>query len=458
MMRKGIITLLICSAFCGIGRTFGQSSQVYKLMIDIPLVDYSENFQSNYRYPSMRQAEAWSSSLNDLSFWGIHSLSNTLIKNNQHKPFLNVAEKGVEYLLGFAWSKYGNELPVPLGIWSHEAFHCSVLGAAELSPKNGNSLLNRWDGTVYGVSDEQLSYLKKENPSQLLYSYVAGVQSEIYSTQENVIKDFFNKRMFYKAPLYLYNAWYVYNYFSFSVSPLSDSVKVIAPKYEDADPVNRDFAGADLTSWIYDMFAPDSPYENRDAFPDGKGVNRRVGVSDLSSDGRSYLERQKKLSMLNFLNPAIFLVPEIRINSEFSFLAFAQYSPTHFGNDIALILPFTKGSTRQMIAFHTYSNASKTFPGIRYQLFDLSPLKNKNLTFGTTVNVWNQPANQSFWDTSGKLGGYFEIALDYDITHNITANITGGYKSEGWMMGVPYLNAQGNWRAGVVLRIPVKES
>jgi len=59
--------------------------------------------------------------------------------------------------------KYGSELPIPLGVWAHEEFHHSVLGVNGISSKNGNWFLSRWDGTVYGVSDEQLSDLKRES-------------------------------------------------------------------------------------------------------------------------------------------------------------------------------------------------------------------------------------------------------------------------------------------------------
>ena len=103
-----------------------------------------------------------------------------------------------------------------------------------------------------------------------------------------------------KASLLLYNAYYVFNYFRFSASSDSDSAKADAPDHESNDPMERDYAGSDLTAWVYDMFNPELPYSSREDFPDGEGLNRRIGFSDLTEEARDYLVKQKKLSLLNF--------------------------------------------------------------------------------------------------------------------------------------------------------------
>ena len=51
--------------------------------------------------------------------------------------------------------------------------------------------------------------------------------------------------------------------------------------------------------------------------------------------------------------------------------------------------------------------------------------------------MWLQPVNQGFYDQSGKLGGAIEMVADYNIGRGFSANITGGYKTEGWMIGNP---------------------
>lgn len=249
--------------------------------------------------------------------------------------------------------------------------------------------------------------------------------------------------------MYLYNAYYVWNYFRFSASSLTDSVKVIAPPHEDVNPVNRDFAGADLTAWIYDMFSPETPYTDRDMFPDGEGVNRRIGFSDLTSEGQAYLKKQKQLALLNFANPAIFMVNRVKLGSDFSFIAFLQYSPVHFGNDIAVYVPFKVKSANQLIAVHAYSNRDKKFPGFQYGIYNISPFQNKRIELGGSLNLWVQPLNQGFFDQSGKVGGALELRSDLYLSRDFSVNLAAGYKTEGWMIGNPFIDQKANLRVGV---------
>jgi len=445
-MKKSIcLGILLISA----STLFAQDPAVYKLRLSYSLLDVPQNFKSNGNYPSMMQSVELSSNLYDLSFWGIDAAGNGIIKNRNNTLGGKIANRGLKYLLGLGFSYYGSELPIPLGVFTHEEFHRSVLGINDLSAMNGNWVLNRWDGTVYGLSDEALSELKMNSIKDLLYSYVSGVQSESYLTQVNVIEDFFHPRTFYKNPLYLYNAYYVWNYFKFSASSHSDSVKVLAPPHEDVNPINRDFAGSDLTAWIYDMFSPETPYTDRDMFPDGEGVNRRIGFSDLTTEGQNYLNNQKKLSLLNFVNPAIFLVNRINVSPDFNFLAFMQYNPVHFGNDIALYIPFQVRSLNQLIAIHNYNNKDKKFPGFQYGIYNISPFQNERMEIGGTLSLWVQPINQGFFDQSGKFGGAIELMSGYEIGRGFLVNITAGYKTAGWMIGNPYIDQKANFRLGI---------
>lgn len=426
-----------------------QEPAEHKLRLSYSFLDIPQNFNSDGNYPSMIQSVELSSSLYDLSFWGIDALGDAVIKNKNNTTGGRITKTVFKYLAGFGYSYYASKLPVPLGVYTHEEFHRSVLGTNDLSALNGNWIFNRWDGTVYGLNDEDLTLLKQNNISALLYSYVSGVQSENYMTQVNAIQDFYHPRTFYKNPYYLYNAFYVWDYFNFSAGEHSDSVKVLAPPHEDTNPFYRDYAGADLTAWIYDMFSPEQPFTNRDPFPDGEGVNRRIGFGDLTKEGQDYLKKQKNLSLLNFANPAIFLINRIKVSPNFSFLFFMQYSPTHFGNDIVLFIPFQRRSLNHLLAVHNYNNMEKNFVGIQYGIFNIMPFHNKNIEVGGMISLWNQPVNQGFFDHSGKLGGAIELTADYHFCKNFSASLTTGYKTKGWMIGNPYIDQKVRVNAGI---------
>lgn len=415
-----------------------QDTSVYKLRLSLPLLDLPQNYTLANHVPSMQQALDLSNDFYELSFWGIDALGDKLFihKSKNYTKGRKIGNAVFKYGLSLAFSKFGSELPIPLGIWGHEEFHRSVLGLENIASKNGNWLLNRWDGTVYGISDEQLTHLKQENNNSLLYSYVSGVHYEIALNQNTSLNDFYQQRSLYKNALLLYNAYYVYNYFRFSTSALSDSVKMLAPPHESKDPTQRDFAGADLTAWVYDMFNPNVPYDVRDSFPGGEGVNRRIGFSDLSFEGQAYLKKQKTLSLLNFINPAIFFIPRISINEELSFNFFTQYTPTHFGNDLACFLPVKFKEYNLLLDLHRYSNKADEGFGIGIGLFKyrLSEKSEHDLV----VNVWNQP--KSFYDDTKITGGQIELVSRYFFNERIAGFLSLRGKTKGWILSNPYLD------------------
>jgi len=415
----------------------GQDTLNYKLRLNVPVVEFPQNLSLLYHFPSMNQALEWSNDLYELSFWGIEELGDKFFisKTKPYTKWRKFSNNTFKYAISLGFSKYGSELPIPLGVWGHEEFHRSVLGVNDISSKNGNWLFSRWDGTVYGISDLTLGNLKDTDIKQLLYSYVAGVQYEISLNEKVALDEFYKQRSMPRSALLLYNSYYVFNYFRFSTSSLSDSVKILAPPHESKNPTERDFAGADLTAWVYDMFNPELPYTSRDQFPDGEGVNRRVGFSDLSEEAQDYLIKQKQLSLLNFINPAIFFIERIRINNALSFNLFTQYSPTHFGNDIAIYFP---------VKYKKYDLLINAF-GVGFGLYNFKFSKKIESDF--TLNVWNQP--ESFSGNNKVFGGNLSLKTKYVFTDNFSvfARING--KTEGWILGNPYLSSNLSIQMGV---------
>jgi hypothetical protein len=419
-----------------------QDTATYKLRLTAPLVDALENFKLPHNYPSMGQALSYSLDFYELSYWGIDELGNKLFNDPYGDKFSNNTFK---YIIGLAFAKYGSELPVPLGVWAHEEYHRAVLGVSDISSENGNWLFTRWDGTVFGVSDEDLTAMKANDLNSLLYAYTSGIQYEVDLNRKITISDFFTRRTHYKNALLLYNAWYVYDYFNFSASEKSDSVKVIAPENESRNPLERDFAGADLTAWVYDMFNPELPFTSRDAFPGGEGVNRRVGFSDLSDEARDYLEKQRNLSLLNFVNPAIFFINRINLGNDFSFNIFTQYAPTHFGNDVALYLPFKYKRNDFLVNFHRYANFDKAGLGLGLGVYNLN--LTPDLQSDVEVNLWNQP--ESFRSSEKVTGGFLNFETRYSFNDKFAAFVAVSGKTKGWIIGEPDLESSYSLQAGI---------
>lgn len=416
------------------------------LRLSWSVADLPQQTSMPYRYPTMQQAFEWSNNLNETAFFGIGYAGDRIFGTDPNARFGRKAGKfAFNYGCSLLFSRFGNTLPIPLGEWAHEEFHRAVLGAADIRSKNGNWIFNRWDGTVYGVSDSSLYHLKATNPDQLLYAYTAGVQSEVMTNRYITINDSYDQRSYYKNAFLLYNAWYSYNYFRFAASPATDSVKILAPPHEDVNPENRDFAGSDLTTWVYDLFSPDSSYFNRDPFPNGSGVNRRTGFSDLTPEGQDFLRKQKQLSLLNFLNPAIFFVNRIRINEKLSFLAFAEYVPTHFGNSISVFAPVRYKQFHTVFAYHQYASEHLKGCGITLGIQNY-PLSER-IRISAQLTGWNQPV--SYFSDDLKVGGAVQLRTDFHLNKTFHAFAALYTKSTGWDMGNPYLRSSTSLRFGL---------
>lgn len=428
-----------------------QTDDTLKLLLQIPVIDVPQNIHLPYKYPSMQQSLDWSNNFYDLGYMGIDALGNLII-NPKKKEFTTsrkVMNMAVKYAISLPFVFYGSDLPIPLGTWSHEQFHRSVLGVNNISSENGNWIFSRWNGTVYGVNDSALADLKTKNTQALLYSYVAGMHAQNLSTRTNLVNDFYQPRTTYKNALYLYNAYYTWNYLNFSAGSGSDSAKKNVPQFEDKHTHERDFAGSDMTAWIYDMFNPKSSYFTRDSFPNGEGVNRRIGYySDLSTDAQNYLTKQKNLSLLNFINPAIFFVDRINVSPNFSFNFFTQYAPTHFGNDISLVVPMTFKSNNYLFALHNYNNYQNSLAGIEVGVMNRKFSPDSKFDFSTILHGWLQPENQDFFAQKGTFGGALEFGTNYQISKLFSANAYMQAKSKGFIAGNPYLKENVNFRFG----------
>ena len=130
--------------------SYAQDTLSYKLRLTVPLGDFPQNNSLPQHFPSMNQALEWSNDMYELGFLGIDALGDKLFVNNskQSARWKKFSNNAFKYALSLGFSRYGSELPIPLGVWGHEEFHRSVLGISGISSKNGNWLFNRWDGTV----------------------------------------------------------------------------------------------------------------------------------------------------------------------------------------------------------------------------------------------------------------------------------------------------------------------
>lgn len=101
-----------------------QDSAQYRLRLDVPLFDFPQNTTLPYTAPSMRQALEISHDVYDISYWGIDKLGDKIFipKTKPYTKWRKFTNATFKFGVGLAFSFYGSELPIPLGVWGHEEF------------------------------------------------------------------------------------------------------------------------------------------------------------------------------------------------------------------------------------------------------------------------------------------------------------------------------------------------
>src|SRR5690606_2409563 len=121
-------------------------------------------------------------------------------------------------------------------------------------------------GSVSKVFDADLIRFKQIDPVGMVRSFESGIESQ-YLLLRNMQKDnFFRKTQYPNIAMniLLSNAAidYVNQFKRDDYDRTIDSMNV-----NGSEIANRDFVGWDFTAWVYDMFRPDEPYEDRGIHP-----------------------------------------------------------------------------------------------------------------------------------------------------------------------------------------------
>jgi hypothetical protein len=442
-MRRFLSVLLVASGV-GIGVGAAAEAPRYDPMFALSLVDAPFNFQGGYFVPTAAQALDLTQDFFEGSYWGIAVLSDLFVPRER-----TILNRGLRYLASVPLVWFGTELPVPFGTWLHEQYHVAALRYGGVPSRNGNSFL-RWDGTVYGISDADLIELKEEDPAALVRAHAAGLEANNHLVLSSVQQDFYDREAVSKPFLYLYYAYYNWNYFRLSIGELGDEVTQAILDHEGAVAEERDFTGLDPLAWVYDLFRPEEPYSARGPHPTGVGIKRPIAWSDLTGEEQAFLERQQLLSLVNLANPFAFFVHHLggegwRMN------LMAQHTLTSFGYTVDLNVFLRLGELGLFVSQKNQWNRYRYFPGLELQAADLrlSPW----LALTPRLILWLQPEDQTFSTRTAQAGLLVSAQARAKLSPVFGAFGELGYKTEGWVMGNMYLGPTLFGRAGVTARL-----
>jgi hypothetical protein len=217
---------------------------------------------------------------------------------------------------------------------------------------------------------------------------------------------------------------------------------------------SRDFTGFDFTSWVYDLFRPDEPYEARGPHPSGTGINRYRTTQDLTDEELKYLKGQFYLHFLNYLSPMLYSIDSIPSGNNGIIGNFAmRHLLTSFGSVISAQVFLKYDLYNIAFAYHSYLNHKNYFPAIEAELVDYPFfLGNLGMLLSPRVIIGMQPADQKFKTEKPEFLGLFELRIDFMVNRYFLPYIDFIAKTNGWVAGNVYLDNNASIKVGISLR------
>ena len=438
-LRIAIVLLSIAPAVVSAQTT----SSAPSTRIDFPALDVPYNTANGYRAPSMPQTLA----LGEGFYEGTHrAIQDAWGDRTWSARFTIVAADLFDTLV----------LPLPASAgWVHEEYHRTILGRRGFGSFNDVYKFKFAADAiaVSHVTDDSLVRLKRERPAEQVRLNSAGIEGEYQLVQGLEKREFFDGARSFHLPLYWLEK---IGSVSYVASGTAAETNIETDEMNASDGANvevRDFTGHDFTAWVYDLHRPTESYEARGVHPSGVGIDRYIKPSDLTAGELDYLRHQGRLQLLNFIDPFLFAYRGVTIGAgaqPVRLTANIGHLLTPFGRTIDSNVFVARGRMKLMTTVHAYANGERSFPGVETALLDYPvTFSGRAFNLSSRVAVWQQPEQQLFRSTAGKIGGLASIKLQHTRKGRFGAFAELEAKSAGWVAGSEALDRNVSFRTGL---------
>jgi hypothetical protein len=218
--------------------------------------------------------------------------------------------------------------------------------------------------------------------------------------------------------------------------------------YDRDNILARDFTGWDFSAWVYDLFTPDEPYEDRGTWPGGIGIKRPLKESDLTPEMKDFLRETGNMQYLNFISPFLLGINRIQLRQGCFFNFALRSIPTSFGYYAGgdFFLDFYNRQVMLNLGINRSKNL--TLPSLDVTYYNI--IRKEDPRFNASINFsgWLQPKDQMF--TAGKASPGMAVGVQprFDVTEEFSILADLSYKTKGWVFGNPYLDENFTFRLG----------
>jgi hypothetical protein len=308
--------------------------------------------------------------------------------------------------------------------------------------------------SVSHIKDEDLSRLKEKSPPDFVRLPAAGIEGEYLLINKLQRNNFFYNQKHLNEYLYWLVTLNSHLYIHASSSSDKVDIEIKDMNKEEKTISSRDFTGFDMTSWVYDLFRPDEPYEARGVHPSGEGINRYRTTQDLSDEELGYLQTQINLHFVNYLSPMLFFQRSIPLGDGGITGNFAmRHLLTSFGSVVSTQIFLKYEPVNIAFAYHSYLNYQHYFPAIEAELVDYPLYWGKfGIFLSPRIIIGTQPEDQKFKTGSHEFLGLFGLRADFIISKYFLPYIDFTAKTDGWVAGNEYLDSNVSVKIGVSAR------
>ena len=413
--------------------------------LQFTLFDHPSTLNGGYYWPSWQQSIQVTKNM--------HQISSKLIAEAL-EPVHPVWGKVLTTTSIFTFNLFQAFLPSGLA-WQHQEAHRMCLRHRGITSYNQAYEVRLFNMRVATkrVSDEDLIMMKKDYPAE--FNRLRGAGHEGQSEMSLALKKdafYYGTKSYYDIiPIFantvviiqFLNEWRGDNY----------DQKIDERNQQELTIMERDISGVEFTPYVYDLFRPDEPYDQRgsnDGAHENGGIDRYIGNSDLTQEEADYLRKQSNLAWLCALSPHLFGISRFKTVSPFNDKIFYwNFNVIHnlvsFGHVIDVNLFLKQDHWNLFVNFHNYKNKSTYYPGLDVEIVRY-PL-NKAFISGA-VGMWLQPKDQSFFTKSGTPGGMLKFKVDAPISEAFELSVEADAKSNGWVAGIVSLKPAFQVRTG----------
>lgn len=289
---------------------------------------------------------------------------------------------------------------------THEEGHRSILTNEEIGAISRPYFNRNLAAYVTGVTDKTLIDLRNINLPVAVRTYTGGLESDYNMLlRENSLLNFEQESMKVLWIEYFIRKFSMVSYYSIGLLKYNINIE------QESNELKRDIAGMDVYGAIRALHNPTMNFK------------RYVDYDDLLASERQFVKRVGWRSMINLIDPTLFMKKSIKINSTTSLNFNLGYSMSPFGDFIDEHFWIKTNKLKMHLYLRQFQNRTNWFPAFGGDINDISPFKNVYTTL--ILHGWQQPTNLSFTEKKGDFGGAVDVLCKYRFNVQKKSHLSG---------------------------------